>query len=318
MSIVKKLEFIQENSHRLSVDLNGLTLKNPIMPASGCCSFGKELNNFYPISELGAIMIKSTTAEPRDGNPTHRIYETNAGMLNSIGLQNPGVDIVISEHLSWLKSQEATVIINLAGSDVESYVEVARKLENNAHNLVAAIELNVSCPNVKVGGIGFGSDANLLKELIDKITSVTTIPVFVKLSPNVTDIKVFAKVVEDSNAFGISMINTLVGMAIDYKTGKPIIANKIGGYSGAAIKPVALKQIYEVRQVTTKPIIGMGGISSAKDVVEFFSVGSDAVAIGTANFNNPTVCIDILYDLINILDELGVEHIDELKGRAHV
>lgn len=318
MSIVKKLEFIQENSHRLSVDLNGLTLKNPIMPASGCCSFGKELNNFYPISELGAIMIKSTTAEPRDGNPTHRIYETNAGMLNSIGLQNPGVDIVISEHLSWLKSQEATVIINLAGSDVESYVEVARKLENNAHNLVAAIELNVSCPNVKVGGIGFGSDANLLKELIDKITSVTTIPVFVKLSPNVTDIKVFAKVVEDSNAFGISMINTLVGMAIDYKTGKPIIANKIGGYSGAAIKPVALKQIYEVRQVTTKPIIGMGGITSAKDVVEFFSVGSDAVAIGTANFNNPTVCIDILYDLINILDELGVEHIDELKGRAHV
>lgn len=318
MLISDKLQVISENAHRLEVNLAGIQLKNPIMPASGCCSFGRELNEFYPISELGAIMIKSTTSTPREGNPSHRIYETRAGMLNSIGLQNPGVDIVISEHLPWLRDQHATVIINLAGSDVDSYVEVAKKLEADCQELVTAIELNVSCPNVKVGGIGFGTNPKILKELIDNITAVTSIPVFVKLSPNVTDIKEMAMVVEDSDAFGISMINTLVGMGIDYKSGKPIIANKIAGYSGPGIKPVALKQIYEVRQVTTKPIIGMGGIESAIDVIEFLSVGSDAVAIGTANFNNPYTCIDIIYDLIGLMDEMNINHIDELKGRAHV
>ncbi len=318
MLMNEKLQLIENNLHRLNVKLGDIELPNPVMPASGCCAFGEELNNFYPINKLGAIMIKSTTDIAREGNPNHRIYETAQGMLNSIGLQNPGVDVVIDKHISWLDSIGANTIVNLAGSDTESYVNVARELEVRAKDKITAIELNVSCPNVKCGGIQFGSDPETLKTLINEITAVTSIPVFVKLSPNVTSIKEMAMAVDATDAYGISMINTLVGMAIDYKTGKPIIANKIAGYSGPAIKPVALKQIYEVRQATNKPIIGMGGIESAKDIIEFLSVGSDAIAIGTANFNNPTVCIDVLVDLIAIMDEMGIKHIDEFKGRAHV
>ncbi len=318
MLISEKLKKIEQNINRLSVDLNGIKLENPVMPASGCCAFGQELNEFYPISKLGAIMIKSTTDIARDGNPNHRIYETESGMLNSIGLQNPGVDIVIDKHLTWLSENNAKVIINLAGRDKESYCKVARELEARAFDKVVAIELNVSCPNVKSGGIHFGSDPAILKDLVNSITACTSIPVFVKLSPNVTDIKVMAKAVDETNAHGISMINTLVGMAIDYKTGKPIIANKIAGFSGPAIKPVALKQIFEVRSVTSKPIIGMGGITSGYDIIEFLSAGSDAVAIGTANFNNPYACIDALVELIEIMDDMGIDHIDQFKGRAHV
>ncbi len=317
MNVEQKISYIKDNQARLAVDLKGLKLKNPIMPASGCCNFGRELDEFYDIENLGALMIKSTTEAPRDGNPSHRIYECDNGMLNSIGLQNPGVDVVVDSHLPWLKNKNATVIINLAGSDLNSYVAVAKKLEADAKDLVHAIELNVSCPNVKSGGIQFGSDPDMLKTMIDAICAVTTIPVFVKLSPNVSDIKVMAKVVEESDAFGISMINTLVGMAIDYKTGKPIIANKIAGYSGPCIKPVALKQVYEVSTVTTKPIIGMGGIQSAIDVIEFLSVGAHACAIGTANFNNPYACIDVLYDLLMIMDDMKIEHVSEFIGRAH-
>ncbi len=318
MLIEQKLQIVEDNLHRLNVKLGDIELPNPVMPASGCCAFGEELNNFYPVNKLGAIMIKSTTDVAREGNPNHRIYETAQGMLNSIGLQNPGMDVVIDKHISWLDSIGANTIVNLAGSDTDSYVNVARELEARAKDKIIAIELNVSCPNVKSGGIQFGSDPETLKTLVNEITAVTSIPVFVKLSPNVTSIKEMAQAVDETDAYGISMINTLVGMAIDYKTGKPIIANKIAGYSGPAIKPVALKQVYEVRQVTNKPIIGMGGIESATDIIEFLSVGSDAVAIGTANFNNPTVCIDVLVDLIAIMDEMGINHIDEFKGRAHV
>lgn len=316
--MLDKLKKIEANSHRLNVKLGAIELSNPVMPASGCCAFGHELNNFYPLEKLGAIMIKSTTDEARDGNPNHRIYETASGMLNSIGLQNPGMEVVINEHISWLDQIGAKTIVNLAGSDKTSYVNVAKELEARVKDKILAIELNVSCPNVKHGGIQFGSDPETLKDLVNAITKVTTIPVFVKLSPNVTSIKAMAQAVNETDAYGITMINTLVGMAIDYKSGKPIIANKIGGYSGPAIKPVALKQIYEVRQVTDKPIIGMGGIENATDIIEFLSVGSDAVAIGTANFNSPTVCIDVLADLIDIMDEMKIEHIDEFKGRAHV
>lgn len=318
MLIAEKLQIIEKNQHRLNVKLGDIELANPVMPASGCCGFGGELNNFYPVNKLGAIMIKSTTDEPRLGNPSHRIYETKSGMLNSIGLQNPGVDVVIDQHINWLDEIGAKTIVNLAGSDKQSYVNVAKQLESRAKHKIIGIELNVSCPNVKQGGIQFGSDPDVLTDLINSITAVTEIPVFVKLSPNVTNIKAMAEAVDKTDAYGISMINTLVGMAIDYRTGKPIIANKIAGYSGPAIKPVALKQIYEVRQVTSKPIIGMGGIESATDIIEFLSVGSDAVAIGTANFNNPTICIDVLVDLIAIMDEMGIDHIDQFKGRAHV
>lgn len=318
MLIQEKLQIIEDNKHRLNVKLGSLELPNPVMPASGCCAFGEELNNFYPVNKLGAIMIKSTTDVARDGNPNHRIYETSNGMLNSIGLQNPGVDVVIDKYITWLDQIGANTIVNLAGSDKESYVNVARELEARAKDKVLAIELNVSCPNVKHGGIQFGSDPAVLTDLVNSITAVTSIPVFVKLSPNVTSIKEMAIAVDKTDAYGISMINTLVGMAIDYRTGQPIIANKIAGYSGPAIKPVALKQIYEVRQVTDKPIIGMGGIESAIDIIEFLSVGSDAIAIGTANFNNPMICIDVLIDLLKIMDEMGIDHVDQFKGRAHV
>ncbi|MFV0556876.1 MAG: dihydroorotate dehydrogenase [Lactovum sp.] len=318
MKLAEKLDIIEKNKSRLSTQLGKLELKNPVMPASGCCAFGHELNQFYPIEKLGALIIKSTTDLPREGNPSHRIYECQAGLLNSIGLQNPGMDVVINEHISWLHQIGATTIVNLAGSDKQSYINVAKALEKRAKEKVLAIELNVSCPNVKQGGIQFGSDPDILADLIGALTEITEIPIFVKLSPNVTSIKEIALAVNHTNAYGISMINTLVGMAIDYRTGQPVIANKIAGYSGPAIKPIALKQIYEVRQVTNKPIIGMGGIESAKDIIEFLSVGSDAIAIGTANFNNPYICINVLVDLIQLMDEMEVTHIDELKGRAHV
>ncbi|MFV0246909.1 MAG: dihydroorotate dehydrogenase [Mycoplasmatales bacterium] len=315
--MIDKLSYIKSNMDRLDCKLDNLNFSNIIMPASGCANYGKELSEFYDLNLLGAIIVKSTTNVEYQGNNSHRIFETGNGMLNAIGLQNPGIDTVLKEQLPWLKEQEAKVIVNLAGSDVDSYVEVAKKLEQNK-DLLFAIELNVSCPNVKQGGIQFGQDPRVLKELILQILNVTSIPVFVKLSPNVANIQEMAKAVEEAGAFGISMINTLVGMAIDYKTGKPIIDNKIAGYSGNAIKPVALRQIYQVRQVTNLPIIGIGGISSATDVIEFLSVGADLVAIGSANFKNPNICIDVLYDLLQIMDDLNIKHVNEFRGRAHV
>jgi dihydroorotate dehydrogenase (NAD+) catalytic subunit len=298
----------------LQIKLPGLDLKNPVMPASGCFGFGREFSKLYDLSGLGAIMIKATTQEVRFGNPTPRVAETPGGMLNAIGLQNPGLEKVINEELKWLEQFDVPIIANVAGSQEEDYVAVAREI-SKAPN-VHALELNISCPNVKTGGIAFGTIPEVAKDLTKKVKEVSEVPVYVKLSPNVTNIVEMAKAVEDGGADGLTMINTLVGMRLDLKTGKPVLANKTGGLSGPAVKPVAIRMIYEVSQNVSLPIIGMGGIQSAEDVVEFFYAGASAVAVGTANFVDPFVCPSIIEELPVLLNELGFEHISECTGRS--
>ncbi|KYG59031.1 dihydroorotate dehydrogenase [Planococcus maritimus] len=299
----------------LSVKLPGLDLKNPIMPASGCFGFGQEYAKLYDLSKLGSIMIKATTAEMRLGNPTPRVAETSSGMLNAIGLQNPGLEKVVDEQLPWLEQFDVPIIANVAGSLAEDYVEVARTI-SRAPN-VHALELNISCPNVKQGGITFGTDPKVAKELTRMVKDVSDVPVYVKLSPNVTDVVQLAKAVEEGGADGITMINTLLGMRLDPKTGRPVIANITGGLSGPAIKPVALRMVYEVRRHTDLPIIGMGGIAEIDDVIDFLSAGANAVAVGTANFVNPFVCPELIDKLPERLHELGYESVHELTGRSH-
>ncbi|WP_436887620.1 dihydroorotate dehydrogenase [Mammaliicoccus sciuri] len=299
---------------RLNISLPGLNLKNPIMPASGCFAFGKEFSQFYDLSELGAIMIKAATQFARYGNEAPRVAETASGMINAIGLQNPGVHHIIEHELKYLEQYDVPIIANVAGSTEEEYVYVAKHISQASN--VHALELNISCPNVKEGGIQFGTVPEVAKELTRKVKAVSEVPVYVKLSPNVTNIVEMAKAIAEY-ADGITMINTLVGLRIDAKTGKPIISNVIGGLSGPAIKPVALRMVYEVSQHVDIPIIAMGGVRTAQDVVDYISVGADAVAVGTANFENPTVCKDIIDELPTLLDKLGIEHITELKGRTY-
>ena len=300
--------------NRLNVELPGLNLKNPIMPASGCFGFGREYSQFYDLSVLGAIMIKATTVEPRFGNPTPRVAETDAGMLNAIGLQNPGLEKVLSEELPWLSQFDVPIIANVAGSLEEDYVAVASEISKAAN--VHALEINISCPNVKTGGIAFGTIPEVAKQLTRKVKEVSKVPVYVKLSPNVTNIVEMARAVEEGGADGLTMINTLVGMRLDLKTGRPILANRTGGLSGPAIKPVAIRMIYEVSQAVSLPIIGMGGVQSAEDVIEYFYAGASAVAVGTANFVDPFVCPTIIEELPVLLEKLGFEHISECKGRS--
>ncbi|MFC4617283.1 dihydroorotate dehydrogenase [Camelliibacillus cellulosilyticus] len=298
----------------LKVNLPGLSMKNPVMPASGCFAFGKEYSQFYDLNELGAIVIKAATREPRFGNPAPRVAETPGGMLNAIGLQNPGVDKIIESELPRLTQYDTPIIANVAGGSTDEYVNVAERL--SASRMVNALELNISCPNVKEGGIQFGTVPEVAARLTEKVKAVSSVPVYVKLSPNVTNIVQMAKAVEAAGADGLSMINTLLGMRIDTKTGAPVLANKMGGLSGPAIKPVAIRMIYEVSQQVSIPIIGIGGIQSADDVVEFFLAGASAVAIGTANFVDPHVCPRIIRELPEKLAALGVGHINELVGRS--
>ncbi|MDR4886560.1 dihydroorotate dehydrogenase [Fredinandcohnia sp. QZ13] len=300
--------------NRLQVELPGLSLKNPIMPASGCFGFGKEYSKFYDLSELGAIMIKATTVEPRFGNATPRVAETSAGMLNAIGLQNPGLEKVLSEELPWLEQFDVPIIANVAGSQIEDYVEVAKEI-SKAPN-VHALELNISCPNVKTGGIAFGTIPEVAAELTRYVKEASSVPVYVKLSPNVSNIVEMAKAIEEAGADGLTMINTLIGMRIDLKTGHPILANKTGGLSGPAIKPVAIRMIHEVSQAVSIPIIGMGGVQSAEDVLEYLYAGASAVAVGTANFVDPYVCPTIIEELPSLLDKYGFNHISECQGRS--
>lgn len=300
---------------RINISLPGLELKNPIMPASGCFGFGREYAQLYDLSKLGAIMIKATTVEKRSGNPTPRVAETAAGMLNAIGLQNPGIDKVMAEELPFLEGYDVPIIANVAGTEIADYVEVAERI-SKAPN-VYALELNISCPNVKCGGIQFGTDPATAKQLVEAVKAVSSVPVYVKLSPNVTNIVDIAKAVEEGGADGITMINTLIGMRLHEKTGKPVIANGTGGLSGPAVKPVAIRMVYEVYKNVNIPIIGMGGVTDAQDVIDFMSAGASAVAVGTANFVDHFVCPNIIDALPAKLDELGVEHITEIIGRSH-
>jgi dihydroorotate dehydrogenase (NAD+) catalytic subunit len=296
--------------NRLHVSLPGLDLKNPIMPASGCFGFGENYAQLYDLNVLGAIMVKATTLEPRYGNPTPRVAETPSGMLNAIGLQNPGLDEILAKKLPFLAQFDVPVIANVAGSSEEDYVEVCR-LITQAPN-VKAIELNISCPNVKQGGIAFGTDPETAYRLTKACKAVCTVPLYVKLSPNVTDIVLIAKAVEEGGADGITMINTLLGMRIDVKTRKPVLSNITGGLSGPAIKPVAIRMIHQVSQAVRIPIIGMGGISCVDDVLEMIMAGASAVAIGTANFTDPMICPKLIEALPKRMDELNIASISSL------
>lgn len=305
---------VSSANHRLAVELPGLSLRNPIIPASGCFGFGRDYAEYYNLELLGAIAVKAATLEPRYGNPTPRVAETPSGMLNAIGLQNPGVEAILGRELPWLAGFDVPIIANVAGSTTEEYVEVARRI--SAASNVKAIELNISCPNVKCGGITFGTVPSVAADLTRAVKEASQVPVYVKLSPNVTDIVEMAKAVEQAGADGITMINTLLGMRIDWKTRKPTLANGTGGLSGPAVKPVAIRMIYQVSQAVSIPIIGMGGIMNAEDVIEFFLAGASAVMVGTANFVNPFVCPEIIEELPEWLDRMGVERISELTGAS--
>lgn len=298
----------------LSIKLPGLNLKNPIIPASGCFGFGKEFAQIYDLSLLGGIAIKSATPEERFGNPTPRIAETPMGMLNAIGLQNKGVDSIIENELPFLAQYNTEIIANVAGATEEDYVTVIEKL--NDQDVIKAFELNISCPNVKHGGIGLGTNPELAAHVTKMCKEVAKKPVYVKLSPNVTDIVSIAKAVEQAGADGLVLINTLLGMRIDLKTGKPLLANVTGGLSGPAIKPVAIRMVYQVAQVVDIPVIGVGGITCAKDVLEFLNAGASAVEVGAQNFVDPMVCVKIIEELPKVLEEYGYSSIHEAIGRS--
>lgn len=298
------------------VDLCGLTLDNPIIPASGTFGFGFEFSRLYDINILGSFSFKGTTKEPRFGNPTPRIAECTQGMINSVGLQNPGVDKVISEELPKMKRFfNKNVVANIGGFSIDEFVYCAEKLDKE--DQVGILEVNISCPNLHAGGENFGNKPESAAEITKAVKAVTTKPVLIKLSPNVTDIVSIAKACEEAGADGISMINTLLGMRIDLKTKKPIIANKMGGFSGPAIKPVALRMIYQVYDAVNIPILGMGGVSNAEDVIEMMLAGATAVSVGAANLVNPFVCKDIIEDLPRVMEKYGITSLKEIIGGAH-
>lgn len=298
------------------VNLLGIEIDNPIIPASGTYGFGYEFAELYDINILGTFSFKGTTKEPRFGNPTPRIAECSAGMINSVGLQNPGVDKVISEELPKLaKVFNKPVMANVSGFSVEEYAYTCEKI--NACEQVGWIEVNVSCPNVHNGGMSFGTEPAAVEKVVKAVKAVTTKPIIIKLSPNVTDIVSIAKAAESAGADGISLINTLLGMRIDIKRRQPVIANKMGGFSGSAIFPVAVRMVYQVYDAVKIPIIGMGGVSTAKDVVEMMMAGATAVQVGAANLVDPYACKNIIEDLPNELAKLNVKDINEIIGGAH-
>ena len=298
---------------RLSVDLCGITLDNPVIPASGTFGFGYEFAELYDINVLGTFSFKGTTKDPRFGNPTPRIAECSAGMINAVGLQNPGVEKVISEELPKLKKCfDKKVMANVSGFAVEDYAYTCEKLDKEEQ--VGWLEVNVSCPNVHGGGMSFGTNPEAAAEVTAAVKKVTTKPVIIKLSPNVTDIVAIAKACEDAGADGISLINTLLGMRIDLKTKKPVIANKMGGFSGSAIFPVAVRMVYQVANAVNIPVVGMGGVSSAEDVIELMLAGATAVEVGAANLIDPYACRDIINDLPRVMDKYGLNNLSDIIG----
>lgn len=298
------------------VTLSGIELDNPIIPASGTFGFGYEFAEIYDINMLGTFSFKGTTKEPRFGNPTPRIAECPSGMINAVGLQNPGIENVIAEELPELKKCfHKPVMANISGFSVDEYVYCCEKIDKEEQ--VGWIEVNVSCPNVHGGGMSFGVCPESAAEVTKAVKAVTTKPVYIKLSPNVTDIVSIAKACEEAGADGISMINTMLGMRINLNTKKPVIANKMGGYSGSAILPVALRMVYQVYEAVKIPIIGMGGISSAEDVIEMMLAGATAVQIGAANLVEPFACKNIIEDLPRVMEKYKINSLKEIIGGAH-
>ncbi|WP_018084915.1 dihydroorotate dehydrogenase [Desulfurispora thermophila] len=299
----------------LVVDLGGIKMANPVTVASGTFGYGQEYADLVNIRRLGAIIVKGTTLEPRAGNPPPRLVETPAGLLNAIGLMNPGVEAFVEQYLPYLRTAGVPVIVNIAGNTVEEYAALAARLDGVAG--VAGLEVNISCPNVKKGGLQFGSDPEMAAQVTRAVKDNTRLPVIVKLSPNVTSITELAQRVAAAGADALSLINTLLGMAIDIHTRRPVLGNVLGGLSGPAIKPVALRCVWQVYQAVRLPILGMGGISCARDVLEFIMAGASAVAIGTANFVNPRVSEEVLDGIREFMIAEGVKDIKELVGAAH-
>ncbi len=292
--------------------IGSLKLKNPVMTASGTFGYGEEYAEFLDLNRLGAIVVKGLSLLPKEGNPPPRIVETAAGMLNAIGLQNIGVENFIREKLPFLKQFDTSVIVNFFGDSIGEYTEVAEKL--NSADGVHALEMNISCPNKQAGWCIFGTDPRVTREVVAAVRSVTALPLIVKLSPNVTDIALMARVAADAGADALSLINTITGMAIDIKTRKPKLGNITGGLSGPAIKPIAVRMIYEVYKAVKIPIVGMGGIMSAEDAIEFLIAGATAVAAGTANFIRPAAAIEILDGIIEYMEREKLEDIGSLTG----
>lgn len=298
---------------KMSVELCGIKLDNPVIPASGTFGFGYEFAELYDINILGTFSFKGTTKDARFGNPTPRIAETPNGMINAVGLQNPGVEKVISEELPKLKKCfNKPVMANVSGFSVEDYVYTCEKIDKCEQ--VGWLEVNVSCPNVHGGGMSFGTSPEAAAEVVRAVKAVTTKPVIVKLSPNVTDIVSIAKACEQAGADGISLINTLLGMRIDLRTRKPVIANKMGGFSGPAIFPVAVRMVYQVANAVNIPVIGMGGVSSAEDVIEMMLAGATAVEVGAANLVDPYACRDIINALPCVMQKYGIENLSDIIG----
>ena len=297
----------------LSVELCGVALDNPVIPASGTFGFGKEMAEVYDINILGSISFKGTTRDARFGNPTPRIAECSSGLINSVGLQNPGVDAVIAHELPELrKIFHKPIIANISGFSIEEYVECCSKLDKEEQ--VAILEVNISCPNVHNGGMAFGTSPESAAAVTRAVKAVTTKPVFIKLSPNVTDIVAIAKACEEAGADGITLINTMLGMRIDIARRKPVIANKMGGFSGAAIFPIAVRMVYQVAHAVKIPVIGCGGVSSAEDVVEMMMAGATAVQVGAENLRNPYACKEIIEELPYVMERLGIEKLTDIIG----
>lgn len=296
----------------LSVTLSGVRLDNPVIPASGTFGFGQEFLPYYDINVLGSLSFKGTTGEERYGNPTPRIAECPAGMLNAVGLQNPGVEHVIAHELPALRRVfRKPIIANISGFSVEEYVRCVELLTQEEQ--VELLEVNISCPNVRHGGMAFGTDCNAAAEITRAVKRVATKPVYMKLSPNVTDIVAIARACEDAGADGLSLINTLLGMRIDLKRRKPVLANVMGGYSGPGVFPVAVRMVYQVTGAVKIPVIGMGGVSTARDVLEMMMAGAKAVQVGAANLVNPTACKDIIDALPEEMDRLGIARLSDIE-----
>lgn len=299
---------------KLAVQLGGLKLKNPVLTASGTFGYGLEYATYVDLNALGGVIVKGTTLEPREGNPPPRVVETPAGMLNAIGLQNPGVEEVINCILPRLENFDTAIIVNIAGNTVDEYAEIARRLDRV--KTIAALEVNISCPNVKKGGMAFGVDPVLAAEVVAAVRANTSLPVIAKLSPNVTDPVAIAEACVAAGADVLSMINTLLGMAIDINSRRPVLANIFGGLSGPAIKPIALRVVWQVSQAVDVPVIGMGGIMSANDALEFLLAGASAVAVGTANFVNPRASLEVLDGIRKYCERNGFEEVNQMVGLA--
>lgn len=301
---------------RLNVSLCGINLDNPVIPASGTFGYGYEFSELYDINVLGTFSFKGTTKDPRFGNPTPRIAECTSGMINSVGLQNPGVDKVISEELPKLKKCfDKKVMANVSGFSIDDYVYTCERLDDIDE--IGWLEVNISCPNVHGGGMSFGTDSKAAASVTKAVKSAVKKPVIIKLTPNVTDIVSIAKACEDEGADGLSLINTMMGMRINLKTKKPVIANKMGGFSGPAIFPVAMRMVYQVYEAVNIPIIGMGGIASAEDVVEMMLAGASACEIGAMNLVDPMICKKIIEDLPEVMDKYGIKNLESIIGGAH-